>query len=548
MNAWLARGAAALATLTLVAGCGGSSGSGDGGGGTLRLGSSTTIDSLNPFVAINQNGYATFELIYPQLVQYDEKLAFAPDFASDWKTSADGRTWTFTTQKGARWSDGKPMTAKDAAWTFSTILKFSKTAAANQAATLSHLKSAEAPDDTTLVLTYDTPVANVLSNLQQLPILPEHVWSQYATGKGKELKSYDNAPSNGKPIVSGGPFELVSYTKDQIALFKKNPSWYGEKPKMDGFGLQYFANEDAMVTALKSGSIDAIASVPETAVDTLKQAGKTVSISDGLEFHDWIFNSNPKKPKNRELLDPTVREAFEAAIDRDKILQTANLGYAKQGVSIIPPSSGSGWSDESLSKVAFDLDHANQLLDAAGYKKGAGGIRVANGHSMSYQVIIPGKGASMRAFQIIQADLRKVGVEVKPRSLDSSAAWDAIVAPDGKYTDFDLAMWDWVPLVDPDFMLSVMTCASYNAWNDTGYCNPAYDKLYDESTKAMDPAKRHQIVDQMQQVIYHDKPYVVLGYNDVIDAWDSSWTGFGTNPQGIFNALTKTGFIAAHRS
>ncbi len=553
MKATLARSAAALAALTLLAGCG-SSGSSDGNGsggatgGTLRLGTSTDIDSLNPFVAINQPGYATFELIYPQLVQYDAGMSFAPDFAEKWSTSADGKVWTFNTQKNAKWSDGQPMTAKDAAWTFSTIMKYADTVAANQASTLTHLKSATATDDTTLVLTYKTPVANVLSNLQQLPILPEHVWSQYATGKGKELKSFDNMPANGKPVVSGGPFELVSYKKDQIALYKRNPNWYGEKPKMDGFGLQYFANEDAMVTAMKSGSLDAITDVPETAVDTLKQAGKTVSVSPGLEFHDWIFNSNPKKPKNRELLDPKVREAFESAIDRDKIIATANLGYAKKGASIIPPSAGGGWSDESVKPIPFDLGHANQLLDQLGYKLGGNGIRVANGHPMSYQVIMPGKGASMRTFEIIQSDLRKIGVEVKPRNLDSSAAWDAIIAPNGKYLDFDLAMWDWVPLIDPDFMLSVMTCGSYNGWNDSGYCNPAYDKLYDESTRAMDSAKRHQIVDQMQQMLYRDKPYVVLGYNDVIDAWDKSWTGFGTNPQGMFNALTKQGFIAAHRS
>ncbi|MGZ4436987.1 MAG: ABC transporter substrate-binding protein [Nocardioidaceae bacterium] len=539
-------GLAVVATLGLTAGCGGADSSSSGG--TLRLGTSTEIDSLNPFVAINQPGYATFELIYPQLVQYDDKLAFAPDFATKWTTSQGGKVWTFTTQKGAKWSDGKPMTAADAAWTFSTILKFSDTVASNQSSTLNHLVSAKAPDDTTLVLTYDKPVANVLSNLQQLPVLPQHVWAQYATGKGKELKSFDNLPSAGKPVVSGGPFMLTSYKKDQIVLYKDNPNWYGTKPKMDGFGLQYFSNEDAMVTALKSHAIDAVSGLPVTAVDTVKKAGMTVNVAPGMEFHDWIFNSNPKKPKNRELLDPTVREAFESAIDRDQIDKTAWLGYASAGTSIIPPASGGGWTDTSLSPVPFDLAKANALLDQKGFKKGSDGIRVADGHKMDYQVIMPGEGSSMRAFQIIQSDLAKAGVRIEARKLDSSAAWDAIIAPDGKYLDFDLAMWDWVPLVDPDFMLSVMTCGSYNGWNDSGYCNPAYDKLYDQSTTATDPAQRHQIVNQMQQVLYHDKPYVVLGYNDVIDAYDSSWSGFGHNPQGIFNALTKQGFLEAHKS
>lgn len=541
------RVAAAVAGLTLLASCSGGTG-GSGTSDTLRLGTSSKIDSLNPFVAINQSAYSTFELIYPQLVQYNDKLAFAPDFAEKWSTSPDGKTWTFTTRKGAKWSDGQPLTAKDAAWTFSTILKFSKTAAANQASTLTHLKTAEAPDDTTLVLTYDTPVANVLSNVQQLPILPEHVWAKYAGGTGKELKSYDNAPTGGKPVVSGGPFELAEYKKDQIALYKQNPNWYGEKPKMAGFGLQMYSNDDAMVTALKSGSIDAINAVPETSVGTLKKAGKVVSISPGMEFHDWIVNSNPKKTKHRELLNPKVKAAFESAIDSDNIIKTAWLGYAKPGATIIPPASGGGWADTSIQPLPFDLGRANQELDQLGYKPGANGIRVADGHPMSYQVIMPDPGSNQRAFQIIQQDFRKIGVQLTPKNLDSSAAWDAIIAPDGKYLDFDIAMWDWVPLVDPDFMLSAMTCGSWNAWNDSGYCNPQYDKLYDESTTATDSAKRHQLVHQMQQIVYRDKPYVVLGYNDAIDAWDKAWTGFGKNPQGIFNALSKMGFIAAHKS
>ena len=268
------QGIAAAAALALTAGCSatthspasssqGSNQNGNQGssiveGGTLRIGSSSSIDSLNPFVAINQDGYSTFEYIYPELVQYNADLKFAPDFAKSWSTSSDGKVWTFKTQPNATWSDGKPMTAKDAAWTFSTILKFAKTAGGNQAATLTNLKSAVAPDANTLVLTYSVPVANVLSNLQQLPILPEHVWSKHATGNGKGLKRYSNTPTDSSPVVSGGPFTLVKFKKDQIALFQRNPHWYGQKPHIDGFGLQFFANDDAMVTALKNGQIDAV--------------------------------------------------------------------------------------------------------------------------------------------------------------------------------------------------------------------------------------------------------------------------------------------------
>src|SRR5690348_6124593 len=120
--------AAAAAVALAVAACGGTSSGGGGGvvkeGGVFRLGSNSTIDSLNPFVAFNADAYSTFEYIYPMLVQYNPKLQFVADFARSWQHSPDGTIWTFHTQPNAKWSDGKPLTAADVAWTYSTIIKY----------------------------------------------------------------------------------------------------------------------------------------------------------------------------------------------------------------------------------------------------------------------------------------------------------------------------------------------------------------------------------------------------------------------------------------
>src|SRR5437762_4816481 len=134
----------AAATVLAVAACGGGSGSSSGSaikqGGVFRMGTSSTIDSLNPFIAFQSDAYTTFEYIYPTLVQYTPSLKIVENFARSWKTSPDGRTWTFTTQPNAKWSDGKPLTAADAAWTFSTIQKFADGATANSAGYVAHMK------------------------------------------------------------------------------------------------------------------------------------------------------------------------------------------------------------------------------------------------------------------------------------------------------------------------------------------------------------------------------------------------------------------------
>jgi peptide/nickel transport system substrate-binding protein len=214
----------------------------------------------------------------------------------------------------------------------------------------------------------------------------------------------------------------------------------------------------------------------------------------------------------------------------------------------VPPGTGA-WHDSSIKPRQVDRSKANQILDTLGYTVGSGGIRTAGGHPMSYTVIFPHdeQGAGDRAFQIIQSDFQKIGVKLIQKPMDDSAAFDAIGAPSFKYLNFDLAMWDWVPLEDPDFILSVMQCNQYGAWSDSGYCNPAYDQLYLQQSTATNPKDRQQIVYQMQKKIYDDRPYIVINYQDIIDAWTKSWDGFVESNQGLFNPLSKESMVSVHQ-
>ena len=539
--------AAAVTAISLVAAaCGGSNSAGGvKEGGVFRLGSNSTIDSLNPFVAFQADAYVTFEYIYPYLVQYNPQQQFVPDFATSWSQSSGGKVWTFHTHPGAKWSDGKPLTAADAAWTYQTILKYQNGATANSAGYVAHMKSATAPNATTLVLTYKRPVANVLSQMQQTPILPEHIWAKYATGNGKALTRFQN----NAPIVSGGAFILTKYTPKQIVLFKRNPTFYGTKPHIDGLGLQFFQTTDAMITALKSHQLDGVETVPPTSVATLKAAHFVVPSSPGVQFDDFIINANPQQEaSHKELMNPLVRQAFDAAINRQAIVKTSLLGHGQAGSTIIPPATGH-WSDPAIKPTPFSLVKANQLLDQAGYKMGSNGVRMANGHPMSYTVIMPTdiqNTYGQRSFQIIQADFKKIGVQLNLKVLDASAAYDAITA--NSYKNFEISMWDWYPLDDPDFMLSVLTCVTWNTWNDTGYCSKTYDSLYQAQSAATTAAKRQQIVYQMQQMIASQRIYLVLNYADSIEAHSTAWTDLPLVAGISWNSMSKIPFESVHQA
>jgi peptide/nickel transport system substrate-binding protein len=131
--------------------------------------------------------------------------------------------------------------------------------------------------------------------------------------------------------------------------------------------------------------------------------------------------------------------------------------------------------------------------------------------------------------------------------MDNDAVNTAILGDNNTYNKFDLAMWDWYPCCPiPDFILSVIQCSEWGNWSDTGYCNPRYDKLYKAQGLQRDHAKRVQITYAMQQIAYNDRPYIVLSYDDQLNAWSKSWAGFVESSLGLFNNLSKESLTQVH--
>lgn len=541
---WLSFGAL-LAGLALVAGACSSSSKPSASaptGGTLRVGVIGKTASPNLFIG---GDYSTYRQIYPRLVTRNlQTLTFQPYLATSWSASSDNQVWTFHIRPHAAWSDGQPLTASDVAFTFNTVVKYKNGPTSGFAEYLLDLTNATATNPTTVVLHFSQPLPTALALAGHMYVLPEHVWAPYATGDGAGLKTFPNLPTPGHPVVSGAPWMLTTYTTNAVALFARNPHYFEKAPLLDGFGVQFFASPDAAVTALKSGNIDVLQGVPPTTVATLSPAAFHTASVPSIDDHGLAINPNPAKPDHTELLQPDVRMAFEYGVDRNAIAQQVFLGHAKPGSTIIPPANGS--FHNTLSALPFDLSKANQLLDQAGYPKGPDGVRVAQGHPMAYQVLL--QPTDQREFQILQGDFAKMGVTLTATALDAKAESAAITAPDKKYLNYDMALVTGTSGgYDPDFGLSTFTCFERGVLNTTGYCDPAYDKLYFQQKTAA-PADRVKIIDQMQQMVYDSRAFVTVTYNDELVTWSNKWTGFTMTPRGIFGTLSETPLTSVHRS
>ncbi len=546
----LVMAAATACSSTSGQSAGGANSTSNTNGGVLRLGTLGTFTSFNPFVTQDTLSQDIFEDIYPHLLQYDlTTKQLSPDFATKWVTSGNGKELTFTLLSGAKWSDGKSLDATDVAWTLNTMIKFSNGPTALWLGAIAGMKKAVASDSTTVQISFSTPVPNdTLAQISTIPILPPQVWAQYAGGTGQMLTKVTNLPTANQPLVSGGAFTFIKYTPKQAMLFQTNPNYYGAKPHIDGFGVELFSNDDAEIAALKGNQIDgalAEPSLPPADAAPIKSAGLRIVEYPSLSFNDLIINSNSKMTSHRELLNPLVREALEYATDRQQILQIIMLGHANLEESVIGAGTGA-WHNPNVPVLPFDIAKANQLLDQAGYARGSDGIRVADGHPMSYQLLVsPDNVGGLRTAQLIAQTYTEIGIQLDISQPDDDALENAIL--NNNYTTFQMVMWGWDTELDPTYMLNGLTCAQYGNYNDSGYCNSNYDKLFAIQSTATDQAKRQQIVYQMQAQLAVDRPYIVLYYQDVLEGWSNSWSKVVEGPTGFLSWFSNSSLLTIHR-
>ncbi|MBI1376264.1 MAG: ABC transporter substrate-binding protein [Frankiales bacterium] len=518
----------------------------------FTVGMTEDIDSANPFTGIAAVSYEIFQMEYPTLTEYAASdFSTAPGLAESWTESADHKTWTYKIRSGLTWSDGQPLTAHDAAYTFNRILK-GKYEQTNYSSYTDNIVKAVAPDDTTLVLTVKQP-SPIMEKLA-VYILPEHIWKNIDE---KAVKSYKNEGTPDSPTVGAGPYVMVERRVGQFIRMQANPSFFRGKPAVDEVVFKIYKNQDALGQALKKGEIDFADSLEANVFKSLQnQPGITTLSATYSGFNELAFNTGaaldngtPIGDGNPLLKDKKLRQALGWAIDRQTLVDKVLGGGGSVGSTIIPPMYASLHLDPA-DPVTYDPEKAKTLLDAAGYKVGPDGIRTdANGNRLEFRLFgrtDSSGNASQKAVQFIKGYLNAVGVAVDVKMMSS----DNLTTIIGE-GNFDMFEWGWVVEPDPNYQLSTFTCANrsykdggtiYANLSDSFYCNPAYDKLFQQQSVTTDVAARTAIVKQMQQMLYDDSPYIVTYYYDNLEAYRSDrFTGFVNQPSPDGSLLFQYG-------
>ena len=493
---------------------------------TLRVEADTAFSTFNPFLAYFDADLNVIGNIYPTLTTLNQQGVAEPYLATSWTNSANKLTWTFKIRSGLNWSDGVPITAGDAAWTFNLIMHNSTAATAN-GALVGNFASVTAPNATTLVITTKQPEANMLyvsDPITGIPIVPEHIWT-------KEVSNLGNFKNMTFPVVGYGPWIATGYVTNQYATLTANKSFFMGAPKFHTLIMQYFSNGDAAVAALRSGQISEIDDLTATQYEALK-SNKDIqlvpSVSNGWTAIELNPGAQTQSGKhfgngNPALQDPRVRDAIEMAINKQELVTKIWDGLAVAGAGYLPPAYPQfQWTPPASGSLAYDPAKANALLTSAGYKMGPNGIRI---DPKTHQPVVLRLGihsdetSDAQMAPYLQEWLHAIGIGVDVQSMSFNELNAEL--PKG---DWDMLSDGWGTGPDPTYLLSIQTCgdlptSTTTAGNtDAFFCNKSYDNLFSQQSTEFAPAQREQTIDQMQQILYQNAVDVVLYYPDNLGA------------------------------
>jgi peptide/nickel transport system substrate-binding protein len=525
-------------------------GSGDDGGKVVfTYGDTSEPSSINPMSGYLATEFYFWNWAYHLPIAFGvDDMSAKPDLVTDVQTSENGMTFTYTLRDDVTWSDGQPLTADDFAFTMNMYKDNHAYLPQNYLTLLDG--DVRVVNDTTVEFDTKEPTSLYSGDVPYMYtyILPKHVFEDV-----EKPKQYDNVP-----MVASGPFMVTEYETGQFVRMVRNPEWTGAEPAMDEIIYRIFKSEDAEAEALKAGEIDfgyfdsanvfnSLQNQPNVGtLDASVPAFDELAMNTGSAFQEPDGAFKPHGDGHPALQDPVVRRAMRMAVNSQELVDKVQLGYGSPGTSIIPPVSiaGARWEPTGDEVIPWDIEGANALLDEAGYEDTDNdGVREMpnGGDPLSFRYYVQTNDQNTtKAAPFIKEWLSQIGIETKVEAMSSGKLGDEINA--GTY---DLFHWGWYPDPDPDSALSWFTCderppdGSAYGNNDSYYCNPQYDEMFNEQRTTLDSTARFNVVHEMQKLYYEDAAYIVLWYGPIFQAYRTdAFAGYTPQPSPKGDLLT----------
>ncbi|MBM7622862.1 ABC transporter substrate-binding protein [Sporohalobacter salinus] len=471
-------------------------------GGTFKARVASDPPTLDPAHSTDTTSSRVIRNIFDGLVQYNEKLEVVPAIAKSWDVGDKGLEWTFHLRKGAKFHNGREITADDVVYSFTRLLdpdtqserawlfERVKGSKAFQEGKTDQVKGLKAVDKYTVKIILKKPFTPFLSMLcmGNASIVPKEVVKE----KGDH---FAQAP------VGSGPFKFVSWQHDNKVVLKKNEDYYVDgRPYLDQVVYRVIKEGTAAFAEYEQGNIHVMiqGDIPSGQIDRVTdpngEFADEYALKNRLGIYYIGFNTQKEPFTNKK-----VRQAINYAINKKAITQVVKDGLAKSAIGILPP--GMPGYNENLKGYSYNIEKAKKLLKEAGYSDGLPG---------TYELTYNTSKNHQRVAEAVQSNLKKIGVNVKLNNMD----WGTYIQKLDK-GETEMYRFGWIgDYPDPDNFLRVLF-HSDNAGpggNASFYKNPEVDKMLEEAAKMNPGQKRLNLYQKIEKKIMDDAPWIPVYY------------------------------------
>jgi peptide/nickel transport system substrate-binding protein len=507
---------AVITALSLVAAaCGGDDDAGDEGagettaeetevqkGGSLTYASEQQVGGFN--INTSKDNKASLQWIvinvYPQAFRALPSFEVVPDenvLDSAEQTKDEPQTIVYKIKKEAVWSDGTPITAKDFEYRWKNSNGTNKDIDIDATTGYEDIESVtgSGSDNKTVTVVFSKPFVDwkaLFSNL-----LPAHIMETTPGGWNEGLAN--------PPTWSGGPFKISTYTKDQSLTLVPNERWWGPKPNLDSIVVRFGIASTNVPQALQNNEIDL--AYPQPQIDLVQQVkaipGIKSELNYGLQYEHIDFNF-----KNEFLAVKEVRQAIAWGLDRDEIVDRTVKQFDDRGKRLdnrIWLTGQPEYEAHGKEYAKKDVAKAKAALEKAGFTAGADGIYTKGGKKLSLRISTTG-GNKLRedTEQLIQAQLKAVGIDIQIANVPGSAVFDEIDAG-----NFDIALFAWVGTPFP-VSATKSQFAMGGGQNYGKYENPKIGELFDQAIATADHDESVKLSQEVDEILWEDVATIPL--------------------------------------
>lgn len=513
----------------------------------LTIGVYQEPENLNTYIGVQTVITYIHKPFAEYLIEVNDKGEYFPVLAEEIPTeknggvSPDGLTITYKLKKGIKWSDGAPFTSEDVKFTWEAVVNPKNLVKSRSGYDL--IQSVETPDPHTAIVKYKEFYAPYLTRFS--PVLPKHVLGN--------LPTINDAPYNRMPVGTG-PFKVTEWVSGDHITMVKNPFYRDAKNvKIDKLFFKIIPSREVGMAQLQAGDIDGVWDLIEAQIPMMENNPNVdLCLSNSLTSERLILNlSTPLPPNNGNpdfphpvLGDLRVRQAIEYGIDKKEIVDKLLYGKAKIGTTEIP----SGWAaDRDMKPRPFDPEKAKQLLDQAGWKPGADGIRAKDGAKLRLKITTT-TGNKLREMvqQVLVAQLKKVGIELYIENVPSAVLFGSWANDaDRKKGRYDIMMYTTGPGIDPHQQFEgyfhsrniPMEANGGSGYNYTRHRDAKLDEYLDMAGKVPSMEKRAEYYRKAQARVAEVVPHIYLYQRLTVHAFRKHVKGWKPNGYGIIDAV-----------